>query len=72
MDSRLVLSQKESDKNPDQTAPLGAVGSWSIVFNMGWELSGSAVECLTREGLQVRASLASLRCVLEQDTLILA
>ena len=35
---------------------------------------GSAVvECLTKtEGLQVQASLVSLRCVLEQDTIFLA
>ena len=38
-----------------------------------WERSGSEVECLTRvRGARVRVSLASLRCVLEQDTLILA
>ena len=38
------------------------------------ECSGSVVECLTNEtdGPRVRASPASLRCVLEQDTLILA
>ena len=37
------------------------------------ESSGSVVECLTRdEGLRVRASPASLHCVLEQDTFILA
>ena len=34
--------------------------------------SGSVVECLTRDrGPRVRASPASLRCVLEQYTLIL-
>ena len=37
------------------------------------ERGGSVVECLTREqGARVRASLASLLCVLEQDTFILA
>ena len=35
------------------------------------ERSGSVVECLTQDqGLQVRASLAALHCVLKQDTLI--
>ena len=37
-----------------------------------WEHSGSLVECLETEGSRVRASPASLRCVLEQDTFILA
>ena len=37
------------------------------------EGSGPVVACLTQDqGVQVRASLASLHCVLEQDTLILA
>ena len=37
------------------------------------EHSGSVVECLTQtKRRQVPASPASLRCVLEQDTLILA
>ena len=37
------------------------------------ELGGSVVECLTRDrGLRVRASPASLRCVLELDILIRA
>ena len=37
------------------------------------EHSGSVVECLTRDrGLRGRASPASLPCVLEHDTLILA
>ena len=34
------------------------------------ESSGSVVECLTsNRGVQVRASLEALHCVLEQDTL---
>ena len=40
-----------------------------------WERSGSILECLTRDQfkrLRVRASQASLYCVLEQDTSILA
>ena len=37
------------------------------------EGSGSVVKCLTRDkGLRVRASTASLHCVLEQDSLFLA
>ena len=37
------------------------------------EHSGSVVECLTQEGGgRVCASTESLRCVLEQDTFILA
>ena len=37
------------------------------------ERSGSVVECLSRDQeMQVRASLASLRCIFEQDTVILA
>ena len=43
--------------------------------NSVWERSGSILECLTRDQfkrLRVRASPASLFCVLEQDTSILA
>ena len=43
--------------------------------NSVWERSGSILECLTRDQfkrLQVRASPASLHCVLEHDTSILA
>ena len=38
-----------------------------------WGRNGSVIECLTQDrGAPVQASPASMRCVLEQDTLILA
>ena len=53
------------------TTPVSLLGDG---FDVRWERSGSVVECLTREteGPRVRASSASLRFVLEQDTFILA
>ena len=44
--------------------------SRSKLFDTLRERSGTVVECLTEE-LRVPASPVSLRCVLEQDTLIL-
>ena len=44
-----------------------------IIFLSLQSGAGSVVECLSRSrGLRVRASPASLCCVLEQDALILA
>ena len=54
---------------------LDAVPRNKQKYNSVWERSGSILECLTRDQfkrLRVRASSASLYCVLEQDTSILA
>ena len=57
---------------PDESAYKKII--FKLFFqNQIQECSGSVVECLTRgRWPPVRASPASLRCVLEQDTLILA
>ena len=57
---------------PDESAYKKII--FKLLFqNQIQECSGSVVECLTQDRWPpVRASPASLRCVLEQDTLILA
>ena len=48
-------------------------GSQKHLQTKKYERSGSVIECLTRDrGPRVRASPASLHCVLEQDILIIA
>ena len=76
----MCLAQGPQRRDAGEAQTLGLESSTICVQNNALhtftsyrECSGSVVECLSRDqGVGVRASLVSLHCVLEQDTLILA